>query len=144
MTDKVVPAFPDLSLLADIFKKYPSVQAVYLFGSAADGFMHAESDLDLALTGDSDLRAQKLDILADLAREGFCNVDLAILDTPDIVLRFEAVRRNRLVFKTEDFDAGAFYSLTVREYFDFLPYLKVQREAYNRRILHDGQGRSYS
>lgn len=143
MVANSVPKFPDLSLLADVFKKYPRIQAAYLFGSAAGGGMHSESDLDLALAGSSDLRAQKLDILADLTRVGFNDVDLVILDKTDIVLRFEAVRQNRLLYRAEGFDAGSFYSLTLRQYFDFLPYLKIQRDSYKRRI-QDGQGRSYS
>ncbi|GIK09224.1 MAG: nucleotidyltransferase [Anaerolineaceae bacterium] len=143
MSKNSAPAFPDLTLLADVFKKYSSVQAAYLFGSAAGGRMHAESDLDIALAGSSDLRARKLDILADLARVGFSNIDLVILDREDIVLRFEAVRQNRLVYRAEGFDAGNYYSLVLRQYFDFLPYLKIQREAYKRRI-QDGQNRSYS
>lgn len=144
MPEKTIPNFPDLSLLANVFKKYSGVQAVYLFGSVAGGRMHSESDLDLALVGESGLRAQKLDILADLARSGFCDVDLVVLDRADIVLRFEAVRHNRLVYRTEGFDAGGFYSLILRQYFDFFPYLETQREAYKRRVLHDGPNRSYS
>lgn len=54
----------------------------------------------------------------------------------DIVLRYEAVRQNVLVYAAEDFDRGEMYSRVVRAYLDFLPYLKVQREAYKRRILH--------
>lgn len=41
--------FPELERLPDIFAKYPDIQAVYLFGSAVTGRMHAESDLDLAI-----------------------------------------------------------------------------------------------
>lgn len=138
------PAFPDLSLLPDVFRKYPGIQAVYLFGSAAGGQLHSESDLDLAICPrDSSLRAQKLDILADLARHGFCNVDLVFLDTQDAVVKFESVRKNHLLYCADGFDASAFYSLVLRQYFDFLPYLKIQREAYKQRVLHDGQSRSY-
>ncbi len=137
------PVFPDLALLSDVFKKYSGILAVYLFGSAASGRLHSESDLDLALTGEPGLRAHKLDILADLARAGFCNVDLVFLDTTDIVVLFEAVRHNHLVYCSDEFDAGGFYSQILRRYFDFLPYLKTQREAYKRRVLHDGQNRSY-
>ena len=136
---------PNLKRLTPIFHKYTDIQAVYLFGSTAAGKTHSESDLDLAiLPGKASLRAQKLDILADLAREGFCNVDLVFLDTQDIVIKFESVRQNQLLYCAEDFDASAFYSLTLRQYFDFIPYLKTQREAYKRRVLHDGQNRSYS
>lgn len=133
------PLHPDLDLLPALFEQYPGVQAVYLFGSVAAGKTHRESDLDLAVVPrNGRVRAQKLDILADLARHGFCNVDLVFLDTDDIVLKFEAVRQNRLIYQTEDFDHGSYFSLIIRQYFDFLPYLRVQREAYKERILGDG------
>jgi predicted nucleotidyltransferase len=136
---------PDLDHLEKIFQKYPDIQAVYLFGSTAGGTTHAESDLDLAILPEkSTLRNRKLDILADLAREGFSDVDLVFLDTKDVVIKFESVHHNRLIYCAKDFDANAFFSLVLRQYFDFAPYLKIQREAYKRRVLHDGQSRSYS
>jgi len=136
--------FPDLKLLPGIFRKYPGVQAVYLFGSAASGKTHTESDLDLAVVpGDASARAAKLDILADLARNGFCNVDLIFLDTENILLKFQAVRQNRLLYSSEEFNPGDYFSLTLRQYFDFLPYLKIQRESDKRRFLHDGADRDY-
>jgi predicted nucleotidyltransferase len=68
---------PPLGILKTIFEKYPEVQAVYLFGSIASGRANAGSELDLAvLTDDTRLRGRKLDILAELARKGFCNVDV--------------------------------------------------------------------
>ena len=131
--------FPKLELLPGIFKKYPGVQAVYLFGSTASGNTNAESDLDLAVVPlDSSVRAAKLDILTDLARNGFCNVDLVILDTENILLKFQAIRQNQLLYSNKEFNSGDYFSLTLRQYFDFLPYLKIQSEADKRRILHDG------
>ena len=128
---------PSLALLKGIFQNYPDIMAVYLFGSkAADKNIHAESDLDLAIVPkNSELRNHKLDILTDLAGSGFDNVDLVFLDTTDIVLKFEAIRQNRVVYARTEFDTSSYYSLIVRQYFDFLPYLDVQREAYKRRIL---------
>ena len=127
---------PDLQILPKIFQKYADIQAVYLFGSTAEGNSHAESDLDLAIVPyRGTIRPEKLDILADLAHHGFCNVDLVFLDTDDIVLKFEAIRHNCLIYHTADFDRGSMYSKIVRQYFDFLPYLKVQREAYKRRTI---------
>lgn len=134
----------DVEHLARIFREYPEILAVYLFGSAAEGQMHRESDLDLAIVPRTPAaRARRLDILADLARVGFCNVDLIFLDTDDIVLKYEAVRLNRVIYQTADFDPGEIYSRIVRQYLDFLPYLRVQREAYKRRIL-DGPARGRS
>jgi predicted nucleotidyltransferase len=135
---------PDIQLLSSIFERYPDVQAVYLFGSLASGHTHADSDLDLAVVPRHPrVRSGKLDMLADLARVGFCDVDLVFLDTDDIVLKYEAVRQNQLVYQHADFDRGAFYSQIVRQYLDFLPYLEVQRKAYQRRILL-GQTRGHS
>jgi predicted nucleotidyltransferase len=130
---------PDLKLLKKVFEKFPEIQAVYLFGSAASGKIHQESDIDLAIISDDDeLREQKLAILTDLARQGFCSVDLVFLSKNDIVLQYEAVRQNIVVYQTPAFDRGATYSKIVRQYLDFYSYLTVQRQAYKKRIL-DGK-----
>ena len=126
----------DEYLFHTLFCRYPAVEAVFLFGSEGAQRTHAESDLDLAVlpTDTSDL-PPRLDILEDLARAGFCDVDLVFLKEDDIVLRFEAVKHCRLLYAIGSFDFGSFFSKTVRQYFDFLPYLKVQREVYKRSIL---------
>jgi hypothetical protein len=54
----------------------------------------------------------------------------------DVVLQYEAVRLNRIVHQRPDFDSASVFSLFVRRYLDFLPYLKVQREAYKQRVLN--------
>jgi len=134
----------DLQKLRDVFRRYSDIRAVYLFGSVVEGRSRPDSDLDMAIVpGDPSLRERRLDILADLAEAGFCEVDLVFMDVRDVVLRHEAVRQNCMIYQTNDFDRGEMYSRVVREYLDFLPYLKVQREAYKRRIL-SGQNRSDS
>ena len=128
---------PDLALLPRIFERYAEIQAVYLFGSTPTENTHLESDLDLAiLPGTRDLRQKKLEILTELARFGFCEVDLVFLDGDDIVLQYEAIRQNILVYARPEFDRGSTYSKIVRKYLDFYPYLLVQRNAYKTRILN--------
>jgi predicted nucleotidyltransferase len=130
------PKLPSLELLTDIFRKYPEIQAVYLFGSLATGKTHADSDLDLAIfLRNKSTVLNKLALLTDLARQGFVNTDLILLNTDDIILKYEAVCQNRVIYQTDDFDPGATYSLIIRQYLDFLYYLDVQRQAYKRRIL---------
>ncbi len=127
---------PHLKLLSKVFEKYPEIQAVYLFGSTPTEKTHLESDLDLAiLPGTSDLHQKKLEILTELARFGFCEVDLVFLDGDDIVLQYEAIRQNVLVYARPEFDRGSTYSKIVRQYLDFYPYLLIQRQAYKKRIL---------
>jgi predicted nucleotidyltransferase len=128
---------PNFELLKTVFAQFPQNQAVYLFGSLASGRGRLDSDLDLAvISGHDRPSSEKLDILARLAQEGFCNVDLVFLPKDDIVLQYEAVRMNRIVYRRPEFDSAAFYSLVIRRYLDFVPYLDVQRKAYKERILH--------
>lgn len=120
-----------------VLKHYPSVQAAYLFGSHAEGRAKPGSDVDLALVGPrAELQTYKLDILADLTTEGIDRIDLVLLDGADPVLRFEAVHPNCLMHAREGFDHGDYFSRSLREYFDFEPYLHIQREAFKQRLLH--------
>ena len=131
----------DIKALKDVFQRYSAIQAVYVFGSIGSGKMHTESDLDLAIVSRSmTLKEKKLQLLTDLASLGFCDVDLVFLDTEDIVLKYEAVRQNRLIYATHDFDRGSMYSKVVRQYLDFAPYLETQRKAYKRRIERGSTG----
>ena len=98
--------------------------------------MHNESDLDLAIVPvDETAHHQRLDILTSLAENGFCNVDIVYLDTDDIVLKYEAVHKNQLIYQSKKFNHGNFYSKIIRQYLDFLPYLDIQRAAYKRRLI---------
>jgi predicted nucleotidyltransferase len=115
--------------LGNIFRKYPQVEAVFLFGSVATTKTHHESDLDLAIY-------PNLDILEDLAGQGFCDVDLVFLKEDNIVLQYEAIRHRRIIYKRDTFELGKVFSKILRQYFDFYPYLKVQRKAYKERIMN--------
>lgn len=67
--------------MESVFRRHPGIRAVYVFGSVAEGQGRTGSDLDLAVIPDDGFSADnKLDLLADLARDGFCDVDLVILD----------------------------------------------------------------
>jgi predicted nucleotidyltransferase len=130
---------PDLRQLPEVFAKYPDILAVYLFGSAVTGRVHQESDIDLAIVPRTPaLREKILDILADLTGYGLDNISLVFLDakTKDIVIKYEAVYHNQVIYQVPEFDRGDYYSLIVREYFDFLPYLEAHEQAYKRRVLN--------
>jgi len=127
----------DKSKLGRVFSKYPGIQAVYLFGSHAEGRARRDSDIDLAIVPqDRSVRQCRLDLLTDLAANGFDNIDLTFLDTDDVVLKHQAVRLNQVIYQTPDFDRGETYSRIIREYLDFQPTLAVQRAALKRSILH--------
>ena len=124
----------DRKKLASVFSKYKGIKAFYLFGSAATNKMHNQSDVDLAIVADSPkLKKYKLEILTDLVKCGYESVDLVFLDYSDIVIMYEAVKHNKLIYVRDGFDSRAFFSKIIRQYLDFLPFLNVQIEAYKRR-----------
>ncbi|HDL85636.1 MAG TPA: nucleotidyltransferase domain-containing protein [Candidatus Acetothermia bacterium] len=126
----------ELASLREVFRRYPGIRAVYVFGSTASGNATPESDLDLAIiSANPSVRNKKLDVLSDLVSCGYCDVDLVFIDEDDLVLAYEAIRQNRLIYAVEDFDRGATYSNIVRKYLDFEPYLQIQRDAYKRRNI---------
>lgn len=131
---------PNLEAIPKIFSKYPSVLAVYLFGSYATGKPRFDSDVDLAVVPRNEkAREQILEMMADLTRQVYDRIDLVILDTTDIVMKFEAVRPNRVLYQASGFDSAKYYSLIMQQYFDFSYYLDIQRQAFKARLLSHGQ-----
>lgn len=121
-----------------VFSRYDEVKGVFLFGSRAVGRERADSDYDLGFFTDKNAESSlKIDLLKDLAAEGIDNVDAVMLDEADPVVRYEAVRPNKLIYSRDDFDRGTVYSNVVRKYLDLKPYFKVQRETYKRKKMYD-------
>lgn len=125
-----------------IFARHQEIKAVYLFGSHARGEATDLSDLDLAVlleegaAGDERAQKIKLDLLTALTQAGYDDIDLVILNNLSIVGKYEVVKHNCLIYQVEDFEASTYYSLQVRKYLDFKPYLEVQRKALKERILN--------
>jgi predicted nucleotidyltransferase len=137
MAQLELPNNSDLTQLPSIFNRYPEIQAVYLFGSVATHRTHNDSDLDLAIyPGTESLKSRKLQLLGELAVQGFCQVDLIFLDGRDIVLDHEAIVHNKIIYQKPDYDAGSVFSLITRKYLDFLPYLSVHQQKLKEKILN--------
>jgi len=124
--------------LSDLFGAFPAVQAAYVFGSAATGRRSTRSDLDLAvwLHDTAESASLRLDLLTELIRRGFDDVDLVVLNEADLTLQYEALRPNVLIYATDDFDHPATFSNILRKYWDFEPYLAAQRAAYKNELQH--------
>ncbi|MEW6428241.1 MAG: nucleotidyltransferase domain-containing protein [Thermodesulfobacteriota bacterium] len=122
---------------SQVFAAFPEIEAVYLFGSKADDRANALSDTDFAvLTSMPPQPGFKLQLYEKLTRAGIDDADVVLLNDASILLRYEAVRLNRVVYQKPGFDRGRYYSRVVREYLDFQPLLNIQREAYKQRLLH--------
>lgn len=127
----------DTKKLEKVFSGYPEIEAVYLFGSAATKKKKYIGDLDLGIVESApSILEKKIDLYADLVKQGFDDVDLIFFNSVDLVLQFEIIHHNKLLYRKEGFEHSELFSKTIRKYFDFEPYLERQREKLKERILH--------
>ncbi len=127
----------EIEKLKSVFSAYPEIEGVYLFGSAASEPKKEVGDIDLGIVdSDSAIRERKVDLYADLVNQGFEDADIVFFNTADLVLQFEIIHHNKLIYRTESFNHGELFSNTIRKYFDFEPYLKRQRQKMKERILN--------
>ncbi len=123
--------------LNKILADFNEIKAAYLFGSYADGQPTSNSDIDIGILFDEGFnRLKKLDILTTLTQNGFDNVDLVILNNASLLVKYEVVKRNKLIYCRTDFDPSAYFSRIIRLFLDFKPYLEVQRMYLKERIIN--------
>ncbi|MDO8436394.1 MAG: nucleotidyltransferase domain-containing protein [bacterium] len=114
--------------LSKLFKLYPKIKLVYLFGSRANGKIGPLSDYDFAVYLDEkdpkkrfDLRLELLGkITTKLKTE---NVDLCVLndiDSPE--LKYNIIKDGILIFEKEPFKV-LLEPKILNEYFDFYALL---------------------
>jgi predicted nucleotidyltransferase len=108
-----------------ILVTYPTIMAAWLFGSANQGRMHPNSDIDIAVLF---TMPPNLDILSDLRYElqqtlPFAEIDLVVLNQTNPILRFEAVS-GRNLYCRDPYQRATFVSLTAREYEDSMAMMQ--------------------
>lgn len=124
-----MPDQATISSLNSFFAGYPKIDGVYLFGSVASSKAHKESDIDLGIIyNDSFLTDQKLELYADLIRAGIDNADLVFFNDANLVLQFEIIHHNRLIYRKDEFNHGELFSNTIRKYFDIKHILRYQHK----------------
>jgi len=75
----------------------PCAYGIYLFGSRADGTAVSGSDWDIGLVGAKSDKASLLELAARLSSLLGSDVDLVDLDKASTALRFEVLRKGRIV-----------------------------------------------
>jgi len=120
----------DLEVLRRFFATEPDVVCATVFGSAQEGTVRPEGDLDVAVlfAGDPPTGGALLEFYCRLcnAMPAVEAVDLVVLNTANPILSFEAIR-GRFVAKNDPDLTAAFFSLVCREYEDVMGNLRHQR-----------------
>ena len=112
----------------------PEVQAVYLFGSVAEGHANALSDIDVAILASNDLSKQRLWRLEDhWAAQLSEQVDLHVLNLAPPAAQFEIISRGRRLWVRDLESVADFESLARRRYWDLEPILEQAWADFERR-----------
>jgi len=114
----------ELKKLSDIFKLYPAIKLVYLFGSRASGKIGPLSDYDFAFYLDEKDAQKRFDIRLELIGKISMalktnDVDVCILndiDAPE--LKYNIIKDGVLIFEKEPYKLLV-EPLILNEYFDF-------------------------
>ena len=83
-------------------KSIPTLRAVYLFGSYADGSYTHASDVDLAFLSDAPIDAlHRWELLTGLAQQLNQEVDLVDLHSASTVMQFQVVSTGKRIFAVD-------------------------------------------
>jgi predicted nucleotidyltransferase len=130
--------------LRNVFANHPAVRAAYVFGSVAADRERDSSDLDLGIVVDSDRwepTHDKVPLVTDCMEAAKRDwIDLVVLNGAPLVVQFEALRPNVLLYARDDFHPGRFFSKVARMYWDFEPHFRRQREALKERLQEKAHG----
>jgi len=125
--------------LCQILSADPDVLFAYIFGSSASGLDRVDSDVDVACylrEGDLQYFLKKDRDLTDNIpdRIGSRTVDMHLLNTMPLVLKFEVVRKGRLIFVRDESARITFETYMLGRYFDMKPFLSLYYSLLEERI----------
>lgn len=127
--------------LKSVISEHEEVIAAYLYGSAAQGIMRADSDIDVGilLTGRAapdyqyEVRmAGEIQSRCRLARV----VDLRVLNRRPIRFLNQVLRYGILVFVRDEKKRVEFETGVLKEYLDFKPFLREYDRERRRRLIY--------
>jgi len=100
-------------------KEIPKLQALYIFGSYADGTARITSDIDIAyLTTEALTSTQRWNISQKLAILFSCDVDLVELTTTNTIFRYQILSNGTRIYG-EGYDIESFETLAYSFYLRF-------------------------
>lgn len=131
------PATIDRTAIVGFLRdRLPTLEAVYLYGSARTGNLRADSDLDLAIDVGGPLAAQSVHELAlSLAVMLDRDVDLVDLRQASAVLRREILTTGERLFVRCPAEQDALEAAMLTEYLDF----NFIRQAHVAELVAEGR-----
>jgi predicted nucleotidyltransferase len=131
---------PEVPAIIGYLETQPAVLAAVVFGSAAAGRLHPESDLDLALLfADDDVPndVAALDIRAALEQHTRRDIDLIVLNPAPTILAIQVAKKGRLIFCRDSHAYQCYVVHLISEYADFKIIRRPIEEAVLKRRIYD-------
>jgi uncharacterized protein len=130
----------DIERIVHYFRERNEVAALYLFGRFARGRKTKESDIDIAVLIDESGSGEKY--LERFRKEyfeaspGFSigPVDIVILNTAPPFLKYQVLKRGRILFDRERKLRVRFTEKAITEYLDYKPIQDIYLKAAARRF----------
>ena len=120
-------------LLKTVLFKEKDVLFCYLFGSRAYQNFNNQSDIDIAVFLDKkstkDLFQKRLELIAVFSRALKKETDVVILNNlHSIFFKYVIMKEGKLIFEKSQEPRIEFELKTLKQYFDFMPILKMYRQ----------------
>lgn len=116
-----------------------------LFGSQAKGDNNQDSDVDIAFLFEDqflsnknvlELRSEFISVFSSKIKK---DCDIIFINQAPPLLKYQAVKYGKEIYRDDDFDYGSFYSRALKEYFDFKYYQDYHNEELLQRIKKGGK-----
>ena len=119
------------------------VSLAYLFGSAATGRTHSQSDVDIALLTDELTPYEQLRLILALQREladecAVPNGDVRIVNEAPLVFQGRVVTDGILLYARSKAERVEYETTTRMRYFDYLPIHRQIQDAFFARVKEKG------
>ena len=130
----------DIERIVRYFQERDEVVSLYLFGSSARARKTKESDIDIAVLIDesgfqkTDLERFRKEYFEASPRFSLRPVDMVILNTAPPFLKFQVLKKGRVLFERERNLRVRFTEKAINEYLDYKPIQDIYLKAVARRF----------
>lgn len=108
---------PKEALIERLIGKLPDLEAIYLFGSRAEGAEKKGSDWDFAFLSRKGLNSTELwDVKSQLEADYNEDIDILDLYQIDTVTQIEVIKGGSVIWKAENFNPLVFESMVISMY----------------------------
>jgi|GEM_PF-1286154 len=127
--------------LKSVISEHEEVIAAYLYGSAAQGIMREDSDIDVGiLLADDAAPDYRYGVrMAGEIQSRLCiarDVDLRVLNRRPVRFLNQVLRYGKLVFVRDEKKRVEFETDVLKEYLDFKPFLREYDRERRRRLIY--------